>query len=74
MHKILPFASDNEEKLSGSFDGYDVVLMAETVYSLSTLKTLYKLITQVEFILMSIKFCISIIIFHHLSDVVLSIL
>ncbi|XP_038888789.1 histidine protein methyltransferase 1 homolog [Benincasa hispida] len=46
MHKILPFASDNEEELSGSFDGYDIVLMAETVYSLSTLKTLYKLITQ----------------------------
>ncbi|XP_022138235.1 histidine protein methyltransferase 1 homolog [Momordica charantia] len=51
MHKILPFAPDNVVKLSGSCDpgqvsGYDIVLMAETVYSLSTLKTLYKLITQ----------------------------
>lgn len=61
LHKILPFASDNKEKLSGSFDGYDIVLMAETVYSLSTLKTLYKLITQVELIQMSISFCIIII-------------
>lgn len=53
MHKILPFAPDNVVKLSGSCDpgqvsGYDIVLMAETVYSLSTLKTLYKLITQVR--------------------------
>ncbi|XP_022956194.1 histidine protein methyltransferase 1 homolog [Cucurbita moschata] len=46
MHKILPFASDDKEKLSENFNGYDIVLMAETVYSLSTLKTLYRLITQ----------------------------
>ncbi|KGN57226.1 histidine protein methyltransferase 1 homolog [Cucumis sativus] len=46
MYKILPFASNNEENLSGNCDGYDIVLMAETVYALSTLKTLYKLITQ----------------------------
>lgn len=53
-HLILPHvpADDGGTKKGQKVDqtaGYDVILMAETVYSVSTLPSLYKLIKKVCF-------------------------
>lgn len=54
IHKLLPHVQDNEKDLHNSSGhsqvaGYDIVLMAETVYSISTLQSLYELIKKVSF-------------------------
>lgn len=54
IHKLLPHVQDNEKDLHYSSEhsqvaGYDIVLMAETVYSISTLQSLYELIKKVSF-------------------------
>ncbi|XP_059446113.1 uncharacterized protein LOC132177700 [Corylus avellana] len=51
IHKLLPHVQDNEKDLHYSSEqsqvaGYDIVLMAETVYSISTLQSLYELIKK----------------------------
>lgn len=51
IHQLLPHACDNEKDqtcLTGqSTAGYDIILMAETVYSVPALPTLYELIKKV---------------------------
>ncbi|KAG6664028.1 hypothetical protein CIPAW_02G063400 [Carya illinoinensis] len=54
IHKLLPHVQDNEKDLNhssghGQIAGYDIILMAETVYSNSTLRSLYELIKKVSF-------------------------
>lgn len=59
MHDLLFQNCDHDgtEKDSGmnstrgTYDGYDIVLMAETVYELSSLPNLYSLIKKVDAIL-----------------------
>ncbi|KAK9287994.1 hypothetical protein L1049_016439 [Liquidambar formosana] len=51
IHHLLPLVYDNKKDLNGHPEpnpslGYDVVLMAETVYSISTLQNLYELIIK----------------------------
>ncbi|RVW64124.1 Histidine protein methyltransferase 1-like [Vitis vinifera] len=50
IHQLLPHACDNEKDqtcMTGqSTAGYDIILMAETVYSISALPTLYELIKK----------------------------
>ncbi|XP_042969081.1 histidine protein methyltransferase 1 homolog [Carya illinoinensis] len=51
IHKLLPHVQDNEKDLNhssghGQIAGYDIILMAETVYSNSTLRSLYELIKK----------------------------
>ncbi|KAG6664038.1 hypothetical protein CIPAW_02G064200 [Carya illinoinensis] len=51
IHKLLPHVQDNEKELNhssghGQIAGYDIILMAETVYSNSTLQSLYELIKK----------------------------
>ncbi|KAK3020644.1 hypothetical protein RJ639_046428 [Escallonia herrerae] len=51
VHQILPsvYADENNPHSSTGvnlFVGYDIILMAETVYSISSLRTLYKLIKK----------------------------
>ncbi|KAF6163423.1 hypothetical protein GIB67_029272 [Kingdonia uniflora] len=53
IHQLLPYACKTEYQLSPnlrdeqeSCDGYDVILMAETVYSISSLKNLYELMQK----------------------------
>lgn len=41
VHSILPFVSSDE------IAGYDIILMAETVYSISALPSLYELMKKV---------------------------
>ncbi|RVW83180.1 Histidine protein methyltransferase 1-like [Vitis vinifera] len=52
IHQLLPHACDNEKDqtcMTGqSTAGYDIILMAETVYSISALPTLYELIKKVS--------------------------
>lgn len=43
VHQILPYANTDEKDQSA---GYDIILMAETVYSISALPSLYKLIKK----------------------------
>jgi hypothetical protein len=55
IHKLLPPVQDNENDLHYSSGhsqvaGYDIVLMAETVYSISTLQSLFELIKKVSFL------------------------
>lgn len=52
MHKLLPYAQNIERDLNVSSEQsldaqYDIILMAETVYSISTLPHLYELIKKV---------------------------
>lgn len=53
MHQLLPYVRDSKGQLNCSNEyesnmtGYDVVLMAETVYSISTLQNLYELVKKV---------------------------
>ncbi|GMY32102.1 histidine protein methyltransferase 1 homolog isoform X1 [Fagus crenata] len=51
IHKILPYVQNNEKDLNYSSGhsqvaNYDIILMAETVYSISTLQSLYELIKK----------------------------
>ncbi|KAK3414686.1 hypothetical protein EUGRSUZ_H00019 [Eucalyptus grandis] len=50
VHHILPHIKDNEEDSNRdnglASGGYDVILMAETVYSISSLQNLYELIKK----------------------------
>ncbi|KAG6726077.1 hypothetical protein I3842_02G063000 [Carya illinoinensis] len=51
IHKLLPHVQDNEKELNhssghGQIAGYDIILIAETVYSNSTLQSLYELIKK----------------------------
>ncbi|KAI6693964.1 hypothetical protein NL676_021674 [Syzygium grande] len=50
VHQILPYVKDNEEHTDGdngsASGGYDVILMAETVYSVSSLQNLYELVKK----------------------------
>ncbi|XP_030533878.1 histidine protein methyltransferase 1 homolog [Rhodamnia argentea] len=50
VHQILPYVIDNEEDAIGdngsASGGYDVILMAETVYSVSSLQNLYELVKK----------------------------
>ena len=53
IHKILPYVQNNEKDLNYSSGhsqvaNYDIILMAETVYSISTLQSLYELIKKVS--------------------------
>ena len=53
IHKLLPRVQSNEKNLNCSSGhsqvaSYDIILMAETVYSLSTLQSLYELIKMVS--------------------------
>lgn len=57
MHRILPHVrgdecGSNREQELGQPEGYDIILMAETVYSISSLPVLYKLIKKVLLILL----------------------
>ena len=47
---LLPIYSSDQQKATeaSSSDGYDVILMAETVYELSSLQSLYDLIKKVN--------------------------
>lgn len=52
VHKLLPYAQNVENDLNISSGKspdarYDIILMAETVYSISTLQHLYELIKKV---------------------------
>lgn len=52
VHKLLPYAQNVEKDLNVSSGQspdacYDIILMAETVYSISTLQHLYELIKKV---------------------------
>lgn len=53
MHQLLPYVRDSkgQQNCSNEYEsnmtGYDVVLMAETVYSISTLQNLYELVKKV---------------------------
>ncbi|XP_071736370.1 uncharacterized protein [Rutidosis leptorrhynchoides] len=48
VHQILPnVQTDDKESDSSASVGYDIILMAETVYSISTLPALYELIKKV---------------------------
>ncbi|OWM84229.1 histidine protein methyltransferase 1 homolog [Punica granatum] len=52
MHRLLPYARDNKSEVNHSLEyessktGYDIILMAETVYSISTLQNLYELVKK----------------------------
>ncbi|KAF7846854.1 hypothetical protein BT93_L3666 [Corymbia citriodora subsp. variegata] len=50
IHQILPHIKYNEEDPNGdngsASGGYDVILMAETVYSISSLQHLYELVKK----------------------------
>ncbi|KAM1466354.1 hypothetical protein ACFX2I_031562 [Malus domestica] len=51
MHKLLPYAQNDERDVNVSSEQsldaqYDIILMAETVYSISTLPHLYELIKK----------------------------
>lgn len=66
MDHILPHVlrdesgGNCEEEPDRQPEGYDIILMAETVYSISSLPNLYKLIKKVTFIfLVTISFQIS---------------
>lgn len=52
VHQILPHVQDNEEDPNGdsasASGGYDIILMAETVYSISSLQNLYELVKKVS--------------------------
>ena len=52
IHQLLPHACGNEKDeactTGQSTAGYDIILMAETVYSISSLPTLYELIKKVS--------------------------
>lgn len=55
VHHILPHILSDENGTNGGQTvngtaGYDIVLMAETVYSISALPSLYKLIKKVPYI------------------------
>lgn len=45
VHKILPLVNDGETDKKGC---YDIILMAETIYSISAQKSLYELIKRVH--------------------------
>lgn len=48
VHQLLPHARDGEKKQDcASATGYDIVLMAETVYSITMLPHLYELVKKV---------------------------
>ena len=52
IHQILPHACESEMNLNSSSEqgqakGYDVILMAETIYSISAQRTFYGLIKKV---------------------------
>lgn len=50
VHKLLPYAQNVEKDVSSGQNPdarYDIILMAETVYSISTLQHLYELIKKV---------------------------
>lgn len=47
VDKLLPHVSKDAKHVEGS--GYDFILMAETVYSINSLQTLYNLIKKVLF-------------------------
>lgn len=51
VHQLLPLVRDNERDVESYSDqdpafGYDIILMAETVYSIATLQSLYELIKK----------------------------
>ncbi|KAJ8774388.1 hypothetical protein K2173_011637 [Erythroxylum novogranatense] len=48
IHQILPFVNEKEMNSSteDSFSGYDIILMAETIYSVSAQQSLYGLIKK----------------------------
>lgn len=45
VHQLLPLVNDGE---TGKKGGYDIILMAETIYSISAQKSLYELIKTVQ--------------------------
>lgn len=54
VHQLLPLVYDKSRDPSGDLSqdptaGYDIILMAETVYSTSALPNLYELIKKVTF-------------------------
>lgn len=52
IHSVLPFVTNDEQNESA---GYNVIIMAETVYSLPTLPSLYELIKKVCLFLFSVE-------------------
>lgn len=53
IHKLLLSGNidqqkETDETLGSEYDGYDLILMAETVYALSSLSNLYVLIKKVS--------------------------
>ena len=76
IHQLLPHACDNEKDqtcMTGqSTAGYDIILMAETVYSISALPTLYELIKKVSCIeLLILKILLIDIVFLSSKNLVL---